>query len=93
MTYEPRGLDRKNSEIFVIDTCFRTDKEMRDVLCTIACLALQCGGLGRLLRVVSTTKDPHVAHEARTVLGLMGYSGPVGGKGARLLTIDGGGVR
>lgn len=53
----------------------------------------QCGGQGRLLRLLQDTSEGPVADGARAVLGLMGYTGPVGGRGIRLLTIDGGGVR
>lgn len=55
--------------------------------------AVKSGGVGRLLRVLSHTKDLSVLHEARAALALMGHSNPVTGRGARLLTIDGGGVR
>lgn len=55
--------------------------------------AVKCGGIGRVLRIIGHTKDRHVDHEARTALGLMGYAGPVSGRGLRILTIDGGGVR
>lgn len=55
--------------------------------------AVKCGAVGRVLRVLSSTQDPHVAHEGRAALALLGYAGPVRGRGLKLLTIDGGGVR
>ncbi|KAA0202146.1 hypothetical protein HAZT_HAZT009803 [Hyalella azteca] len=55
--------------------------------------AVKLGGIGRVLRILEATKDKHVALEAKVVLGLMGYSGPVSGRGLRILAIDGGGVR
>ena len=55
--------------------------------------SLQCGGLGKVLGILKSSKDPSVVQRARAALGLMGYAGPVGGRGIRLLTIDGGGVK
>ncbi|KAF2366661.1 Patatin-like phospholipase domain [Trinorchestia longiramus] len=55
--------------------------------------AVKCGGIGRVLRILNATKDKHVALEARNALCLMGYAGPVSGRGLRVLTIDGGGTR
>ncbi|XP_068231173.1 calcium-independent phospholipase A2-gamma-like [Palaemon carinicauda] len=56
-------------------------------------VAVKQGGISKLLKILDKTEDRHVEYEAREALALLGYTPPVSGRGIRLLTIDGGGVR
>jgi hypothetical protein len=56
--------------------------------------AIQAGAIKTLTKVVKThTNDSYVTHRAREILGLLGINPSTKGKGIKILSIDGGGVR
>lgn len=55
--------------------------------------AIETGAVKVLAKVLKTHKDTYILHRTREVLALLGNNPPTKGKGIKILSIDGGGVR
>ncbi|XP_043285174.1 calcium-independent phospholipase A2-gamma-like isoform X2 [Venturia canescens] len=55
--------------------------------------AIKEGAIAVLLKARTKTKDPQITGSIREALAVMGHVDPLPGRGIRILTIDGGGIR
>ncbi|XP_049778627.1 calcium-independent phospholipase A2-gamma-like isoform X1 [Schistocerca cancellata] len=56
-------------------------------------LVIKEGGIGTLLRLRAQTRDENTLATVREALSILGYVDPPPGRGIRILSIDGGGIR